>query len=47
MERQEIRTRLRGIEENQAAIQHTLHQQQQWQDQAGQTFSEIQQNQIQ
>lgn len=34
MEKQEVRTRLRGIEETQAEIQQALLQQQQWQDQA-------------
>jgi hypothetical protein len=47
MERREIHTRLRVIEENQAAIQQMLHQHQQWQDQATQSLAEIQQNQVQ
>jgi hypothetical protein len=42
MERQEIRSRLRGIKESQVAIQQTLHQHQQWQDQAAQNLAKIQ-----
>jgi hypothetical protein len=47
IERHEFNTRLRGIEENQAELQQSAKQTQEWQQHADQRFDQIQENQTQ
>jgi hypothetical protein len=44
IERHEFNTRLHGIEENQAELQQSAQQTQEWQQHADQRFDQIQEN---